>query len=222
MSRPQCDEIRLALGALALGVLEPAEEQQVREHLAECPDCAAEAESLAGTVAALALVDLPAVEDPAVRPSPDLLPRLLAQVRRARLRQRVVGLAAAAAVVVAAGFGGFGLADREEVAAPPEQPAASATGQEQGVALEVVVWDRGWGTAVQAKVSGVPGGSRCSLVAVGADGTREVGATWVVPAAGYEGIGTLTVDGAVGLRSWDIEAYEIVTLDGQTLVTTEG
>lgn len=219
MSDARCDDVRVALGALALGALEPAEERQVREHLAECPECAHEAESLAATAGALALLDTAEAVGEAPIPSSDLLPRVLAQVRRARLRRRLVGLAVAAAIAVAAGLGGLGLAgsDTEPDGTPP---VASESGQDGGIILEVDAWDRGWGTALQATISGVPAGSRCSLVAVGGDGTREVGATWVVPGDGYEEAGTLTVDGAVGLRSWNVDHYEVVTVEGRTLVTT--
>lgn len=219
MSGDRCDGVRTDLGAWALGALEPAEERQIREHLAECPECAQEADSLAATAGALALVDAAAAVGEEPTPSADLLPRVLAQVRRARLRRRLAGLAAAAAIAVAAGLGGLSLAGS---GTEPDgaQPVASESGQERGIVLEVDAWDRGWGTALQATISGVPAGSRCSLVAVGGDGTREVGATWVVPGDGYEDAGTLTVEGAVGLRSWDVDYYEVVTVEGQTLVTT--
>ena len=222
MSEMRCDDVRLALGALALGALEPDEEQQVRDHLVSCPECSAEAQLMEATAAALALVDASEVETEQVEPSPALLAGLLTEVRRQRWRRRLVGIAAAAAVAVAAWVGGAALAGggpSQEATPDVPAPVASATGQEQAVALEVAAWDRGWGTAVQASVSGVPAGSRCSLIAVGSDGTREVAATWQVPGDGYEDAGRLTVDGAVGLRSWDVEHYAVETVDGQTLVT---
>jgi anti-sigma factor RsiW len=221
VSEARCDDVRLALGALALGVLEPAEKRRVREHVAECAACALEAEALTATAGALALVDAEAVQGEPPTPSSDLLPRLLAEVRRARLRRRLAGLAAAAVIAVAAGLGGLALSGPAgDPAAESPAPVASAAGQQQGVALEVDAWDRGWGTAVRARISGVPPGERCSLVAVSADGVREVGATWVVPDNGYEGGGTLTVDGAVGIRSWQVAHYEVVTEAGETLVAT--
>jgi hypothetical protein len=107
------------------------------------------------------------------------------------------------------------------VSEPPvsEPPVASVSAEEAGVSLAVDAWDKGWGTALRAEVAGVPAGSRCSLVAVGQDGTREIAASWVVPGSGYGDNGALTVDGAVGLRSGDVDHYAVVTADGSTLVT---
>src|SRR5690606_16931804 len=82
-----CADVRLALGALALGALEPAEGQEIRDHLAACPACAAEARSMEETAAVLALVDGAAVGANDVDPSPGLLDRLLADVGRQRWRR---------------------------------------------------------------------------------------------------------------------------------------
>lgn len=209
-----CDEVRTALGALAVGALEPAEERRVREHLDSCPDCGREAVALTGTVGALALVDPPA------QPSPELLPGLLARVAAARRQRRLIGLATAAVAAILAGAVGLALGVRsQEPVAAADEPVVSVSGSEQSIGLQVDAWDKGWGTAVRASVSGVPAGNRCSLVAVGTDGAREIAATWVVPGDGYQSGGALTVDGAVGLYSDEVDYYEVVTLDGKTLVT---
>jgi hypothetical protein len=209
-----CDDIRILLGAYALGSLDRAEEWRVREHLESCDACSQEAAELADVAAALALVDAADIE-PAE--PPDMLPGLLARVRAYRLRRRVVAIAAAVSLAVLAGIGGLVAGDRDAAPAA-EPPVASVSGEEAGVTLAVDAWDKGWGTALRADVSGVPGGSRCSLVAVGSDGTEEVAASWVVPGNGYEDTGGLTVDGAVGLRSADVDHYAVVTVDGSTLV----
>lgn len=220
-----CTEYRHALGALAVGALDASEADRVRAHADRCADCAAELRDLQETVLALAAVpaDAVGVDGTDTAPSPRLLPALLGRVRRERLRRRVVVAAAAAAVAVLAGIGGAvvggAIVDGDAEETPP---SASAVGTEAGVEVEVLAWDRGWGTAVQAVVSGVPAGSRCSLVAVGPDGSEEIAATWAVPDDEYDGLdGRLVVDGAVGLRSWDVDHYAIVTSDGRTLVTTE-
>lgn len=218
-----CGEVRIALGALAVGALEPDEERRVLEHLDRCPDCAREMAALRETAAALNLVDVAEITSP-VEPSPDLLPRLLARVTAARRRRRLTAVAGAAAAAVIAGAVGLAIgAQQEDPPVATDDPAVSVAGSERGMVLEVDAWDKGWGTAVQAHVSGVPGGYRCSLVAVGTDGTREVAATWVVPDGGYgDGDGdVLSVDGAVALRSWDVDRYEVVTVDGDILVTAE-
>lgn len=212
-----CDDVRVLLGAYALGSLDPADEQLVRDHLESCDACSAEFADLGRTASALALVDLADVIGPAE--APDNLPALLAQVRGFRRRRRLAALAVAASVAVLAGIGGLvaGGDGEPPVSEPP--PVASVSAEEAGVSLAVEAWDKGWGTALRAEISGVPAGSRCSLVAVGQDGTREIAASWVVPGSGYEGNGALTVDGAVGLRTGDVDYFAVVTADGSTLVT---
>lgn len=212
-----CDDVRVLLGAYALGSLDPPEEQLVRDHLESCAACSAEFADLGRTASALALVDLADVIGPAE--APDNLPRLLAQVRAFRRRRRLAALAVAASVAVLAGIGGLVAGGDGELPVSEPPPVASVSAEEAGVSLAVDAWDKGWGTALRAEISGVPAGSRCSLVAVGQDGTREIAASWVVPGSGYEGNGALTVDGAVGLRSGDVDHFAVVTADGSTLVT---
>jgi hypothetical protein len=217
-----CDDVRVLLGAYALGSLDPADERLVRDHLESCDACTAEFAELGRAASALALVDLADVIGPAQ--APDNLPSLLTQVRAFRRRRRLAAVAVAASVAVLAGIGG-GLVvggDGEQPVSGPsvsETPVASVSAEEAGVSLAVDAWDKGWGTALRAEVAGVPAGSRCSLVAVGQDGTREIAASWVVPGSGYGDNGALTVDGAVGLRSGDVDHYAVVTADGSTLVT---
>jgi Putative zinc-finger len=228
-----CDDIRLSLGALVLGALDHEEERRVRSHVADCPDCAAEVAALEATAGLLAMTgplgygDGAAArpDEPVGRPDPRLLDGLLERVRvqrrRDRLRRWALGVAAAAAAAVVAVLGVEALSDDQP--APPEQvaaaPSAQAQGSDGGVVLDVDLWRRAWGTAVHVDVSGVPGGSRCSLVAVGVDGTREVAATWTVPSNGYDpSAGPLGVDGAVGLRVEQVSSYEVVTSDGEVLV----
>ena len=43
-----CDEIRLSLGALALGTLDDDEAKTVREHVSGCDECSREYEELRG------------------------------------------------------------------------------------------------------------------------------------------------------------------------------
>jgi predicted anti-sigma-YlaC factor YlaD len=52
-----CHHVRAELGGYVLDALEPAEIAAVREHLATCPQCAAEHARLAGLPAMLALAD---------------------------------------------------------------------------------------------------------------------------------------------------------------------
>jgi hypothetical protein len=218
-----CNEIRISLGALAVSALDPDEELRVREHVANCERCAAELAELSGTVDLLAAakpLDLPA----AVQPDRRVLDGLLAAVgeerRRARRRRFALGLAAAAVGAVLAGTSALLIAgDDSAPAVVEETPTAEVSGSDGPVAFEVELFAKGWGTAVRGAVAGVAPGQTCSLVAVGADGSRQVAATWTVPAGGYSASGKLWFDGGVGLQPHEVSQYEIVTTAGDVLAS---
>ncbi|GAB2442782.1 hypothetical protein GCM10027187_00780 [Streptosporangium sandarakinum] len=87
-------------------------------------------------------------------------------------------------------------------AEPSAGPAASA-GAERG----------GAPSTVTVTVSGVPGGTRCRLVAVGADGVRRTVTEWTVGRAvhGSPGVSAgSAVTGTTALRPEDIERFEVV------------
>ncbi|MGH8774991.1 MAG: anti-sigma factor family protein [Jiangellaceae bacterium] len=227
-----CDEVRLSLGALVLAALDPDEERRVRAHLATCPECSAELEALSRTAGLLTVVAPDGVDDaPSSRVLDGLLHEVAATRRRDRRRRVALGFAAAASAAVIGVAGTAAVLDggddsppadaagpADDVAEPADHWAHGANG---GVVLDVGMWERGWGTAVHVEVSGVAGGSRCSLVAVGRDGTREVAATWTVPGNGYTpDAGPLAVDGAVGMQAGEVSRYEVVTADGDVLVAT--
>jgi Putative zinc-finger len=112
-----CEHLRSAVGAYALGALDPDEAADVRRHLETCPECAAESDALAPLPGLLSLAAgaEQAVEKPL---SPAFEERLLdafardhaSSPRRRRIRWRVprrrwlavgaVGLAAVAAAAV--------------------------------------------------------------------------------------------------------------------------
>ncbi|PZG38834.1 hypothetical protein C1I98_24150 [Spongiactinospora gelatinilytica] len=98
----RCEEVRLSLGAHALGALEADEAVVVEAHLAECAECRAEYDELAGVTAFLGRVSAGDVAQ-AVRPPRAVLDRMLDAGVRRRRRSRVLLAAAAAAVVVAGG-----------------------------------------------------------------------------------------------------------------------
>jgi hypothetical protein len=93
--------------AYVLGALSPAERLAFEEHLADCRECSASVQQLAGLPGLLGRVDKSVLEDPGPDPSvPDtLLPSLTREVgRRTRTRTfATAGLAAAAAAVIAIG-----------------------------------------------------------------------------------------------------------------------
>jgi Putative zinc-finger len=122
-----CEHIRDAVGAYALGALDPDEAAEVRRHLEACPECAAEHDSLAPLPGLLSLAG--GAEEAVEKPlSPAFEERLLdafARDRAASPRRRIrwklprrrwlaagaVGLAA-----LAAAFVGLQTADEEDPA----------------------------------------------------------------------------------------------------------
>jgi hypothetical protein len=221
-----CDEIRISLGAMAMAALDPDEEMHLREHVDGCQRCTAELAELSETVSLLAMarpLELPA----AVQPDPWVLDGLLAAVaderRRGRRRRFALGLAAAAVGAVLAGTGALLIAD-DEPAPPPaevaEAPTAEVHGTDGAVVLDLELFAKNWGTSVSGAIAGVPPGETCSLVAVGTDGSLQVAATWTVPSGGYDPTtGKLWFDGGVGLQLQETSRYEIVTTEGDVLVS---
>ncbi len=145
-----CTEVRELLPAYVLDSLEVEPAARVREHLAACADCRAEAAELSSVVAALA-EQVPPVPTP-----PDLRRRVLAAVHREEevpaapavllpRASRQPWLAVAAALLLAVGAGGWGLEEHLSGAAPREGAAAItpverliASGQAQVVPLAPV------------------------------------------------------------------------------------
>jgi predicted anti-sigma-YlaC factor YlaD len=227
-----CEQARIALGAYVVSALDDAERAEVRAHLETCRSCRDELVELAGVPRLLARVTLAeAVHGPA-QPDEDLLARLLARVSAERARHRLhrMVLASAAAVVVLAlvvslvgVLAGRRTADgpgSAPIAAVSTTPTWSASDAATGVWASVSVTPVTWGSKVHLDLGGVAAGSRCQLVAVSSSGAREVAATWAVPAGGYATGGAgLRLDGAVSVPSDQLNRFEIVTLDGQLLVT---
>ena len=99
-------------GAYVLGALTPTDRQQFESHLAGCPACARAVQELAGLPGLLSRVDPALLEtppDPVPLPA-TLLPRLVAAVRRDQFRRTWRTVVAAAAAVVVAAVGTWGLA----------------------------------------------------------------------------------------------------------------
>jgi predicted anti-sigma-YlaC factor YlaD len=219
------DELRLSLGALLVGSLPEPEKAEVRAHLDVCDDCRAAYDEISGLVGLLATVSASEAKTGPPQPTDAMLDSMLATVRAERLRRRwrSVGLAAAAAVGAAAIATGVTVAvDRGDGAAEPVAAATvTAADSQTGVAAEIDLGDKAWGTAVVLAVRGVEAGYTCSLVAVGSDGSREVAASWTVPASrpASDADRPLTVPGSVGLQRGTIDHFEVVEDDGTVLLT---
>jgi hypothetical protein len=218
------------VGAYLLGALDDAEMTRFEEHLADCDNCGRQLDELSGL--------LPVLEEfrddgigYAEPPGDDaMLDRLLTQVareRRGRRRRRLVAVAAAAVLVV----GGPAIAvvathdsgggSHPAVAAFPSD-RHSATDPATGVSAVVGVADKGWGSAVDLRLTGLYGPLVCHLDAIGRNGSRQTVASWSVPKAGYgtdEQPAPLTVHGTTGLREKAINRFEVRAQSGKLLVT---
>jgi hypothetical protein len=211
--------VRLDLGAYLIGSLAPAERAVVDRHLTTCARCRAELAELAPLPGLLARLDPDEARHQTLTPSPDLLPRALEAVRRQQaldrrrlLRWRIGALAAAAAAVVGVALAAVpALAPTSNPAAPQAVPftvvaGATATGTGSMQA-------RGWGTALQLDLAGLPPAPGYQAFATSRDGRTEVAATWG-PTAG----GRAVVSGATAIQRADLASIEVRTVDGRELL----
>ena len=228
-----CADAEIALGALVLGSLDPAEREAVEAHVASCPTCAAALAEIAPLPGLLHRAALSPAELE-LGPAPQrILDGALARVRAEEaasgseaeaktkneaplapvvpLRRRRLPLLAAAAVAVLALVLGAGWWQASHKA--PATLTASGSSAASGVKATVVMTPTDSGTTLDLTLSGVTPGEHCSLVAVSANGTHEVTSTWV---ANYEGDATIT--GSTGISLADIERFDITTPDGTTLL----
>jgi anti-sigma factor RsiW len=216
------------VGAYLLGALDDAEMTRFEEHLAGCEQCGQALDELSGVVPVLA-----EMRDDGIGwvepPGDAMLDRLLARVageRRTRRRRRLLAVAAAAVLVI--GGPTVAVVATHEGGSTPAAVSAfpaeqhSATNHATGVSAVVGVADKGWGTAVDLRLTGVWGPLTCHLEAVSTSGSRQTVATWSVPKAGY---GTdahprpLTVNGATGMHKDTISRFEVRDQNGSLLVS---
>jgi anti-sigma factor RsiW len=229
-----CRDIRHALGVYVLGAIDPAERAVVDAHLSSCPECREELAGLAGLPALLRRVPIGEAQqltdgtDDAPhdeRPSELMLPSLLSRTAHIRRTRRWRGLAAAAAIVLAAGTAGaigysaMHQAGPETSSVASGEPAghfttASASNPQTHVSATIRYTAEDWGTAVKTLVKGVPAGTRCQLEITNSSGqtsvvggwqtTYDEGSTW------YPGGSSVALD--------SVHSFQ-VTSHGKVLVT---
>lgn len=179
------DDIHAAAASYVVGGLPPDELQAYETHLAGCADCQAEVAELEETT--LVLSEAVATEPPpqlrdsvmaaiasTPQESPSVEPSNVVPLRRSS-GNRAIALVAAAAVVVAVGFGGWALQSRNsarddaqlaqaqaaqlaEVVAAPDSQSASAEVSGGGSATVVRSQSQGVALLVAADLPALPDG----------------------------------------------------------------
>ena len=156
-----CDreDLRFSIGALALGALDPDEAREVRRHLADCPECQAEYTSFVGVkrIMDVGLVGAP-MPEAEVEPSRRRLPAFVKPLRR----RLVLGTAGALAALALLGSG-FAMGQNRSPN-PAGQTTALPAVTQSGVTAQISYEHKGWGTWINAKMSGAPADTVCTLV----------------------------------------------------------
>ncbi|WP_055546396.1 zf-HC2 domain-containing protein [Streptomyces sp. NBRC 110028] len=185
-----------------------------------------------------------AIDTLTAKPGPALLNRMVGEVAAARSKRKRRGLylvAAAAALIVGGPLGTMaatsGSDSKAPVAASPTDSALFAkmpmkmegTDPTTKVSAAVALQDKMWGVDAVLRLKNVKGPLNCSLVAISKDGHEQTMMTWAVPKWGY-GIENSTEEiakkplwahGGAGMKSDDIDRFEVRTSDGKRLVSVK-
>jgi hypothetical protein len=207
------------VAAYLLEALEPAEAEELREHLTGCAECRPEFEELCGLPVVLRRLT-PSAVDEIVAPAElrdELCEELLARAaaRRGRqARRRMVGLAAGVAVLAAVAAGVVTDGALPRTPSPAVSSTVAATDPHSWVHASITLTSQTWGTEIRLRLSGVAWAQHCMLVVSSADGRRDVAASWV---ATYQGSFNVTGTTAIPVRQ--IRHLDVVTTTGRRLVS---
>jgi len=153
-----CRDWRGALGAAALGVIDPVEEIGLRAHLDGCASCRAELRDLTAVASALTAVPVMDVITAPAEPSSTLGGRVLARVAHERdtrhqrhVRRLAAGVAGALATVAAAIVALLLVVGGSSQPPGTSVPMAGAPGAHATARLR----SQATGTAIDVKVSGL-------------------------------------------------------------------
>jgi anti-sigma factor RsiW len=170
-----CNDLRPALGAYVLGALEPDEAAEVRRHIEDCPDCAAEHDSLAplpellsvagGAEAATAEPLSPAFEErllDAYARDRSAVPRRRRRLPRLRGHMRLKWMAAGAATAAIAAAAAFAvvMVTGGEDGAPRYNVAFENTAAAPGASARAQLESVNGGTELRLWVRGMEGDAR--------------------------------------------------------------
>jgi len=201
----------VAVGAYALGALDPAERAEVERHLRECASCAAEAAEFAALPPLLALVPADDLEAAPIEPSPGLFERMAAaaaaEQRAARRRSSRGRLLIAAVVAAVLAVGGSAV---WWASGPSETAHTAAAG---AVHLTVTADPSSDGTGLDVAVAGVAPGENCRLVVVDRDGVRHQAGSWTASYAGQA-----TFRGWTAVPRAEVREVVLIGTDGSDLV----
>ena len=194
---------RTQLGAYALGALEPAEVQEVDEHLATCAECRAELAELEEMKDYLGEVPPEAFLEGPPEGGDLLLQRTLREVREltpepvqgagSRSSGRSRWLLVAAALVLVAGALGGGVALGRSTVPQADEPAAgykevTATDANTGTTMATTVEPRAGWSWIRVNIKGLKAGAECEMLVTDRTGKSWVAGSWVVsPKAARDG-----------------------------------
>jgi hypothetical protein len=178
-----CSEARDSVAEYALDILDPVEKSSVAAHLIRCPDCRAEADSMQATAGRL--LDLVPGTEPPLGFDRRVMERVGAP-RPHHRRQWILGLSAAAAVLVIVG-GVFAAVNLRPSHHPAAELAASFT--ESGHKVGVIdIYPGRTPPWVSMSVEGVSVRGSVSCVLVSPDGsTTKLGSFDLVNGSGSWG-----------------------------------
>lgn len=229
-------------GAYVLGALSASDRRAFEQHLRDCPSCSRAVAELAGIPGLLGRVSPDLLEDeptdgpaPADSP-PNVLPRLLSQVRRERRRRTWTAAGAAAAAVLAVGTGSWVVAEQvqgdpgQSQAQRPALAAAHSMTRVGDVAMnaDLRLTTVPWGTRLDLACS-YPEGHRYHdgagshepwtmvLVVHTRDGGTEQVATWHAR-SGVD----MTLTAATAVAVSDIASVEVRTAAGAPVMRLDG
>ena len=180
--RPECREWRHSLGAYALGHLDADERAALEAHLAGCPRCRAEAESLGSLAHLLPLADPARFDRPAPKPAADLGDRIAATIgqerhtHRRRRRQRRFAFGFAAAVATAAIALAIVLLPGGGESEPAQHIAFTSTPAD--IHISATLEPHAYGTEIRMYVEGVRSGTLCQVFLRGPHGERVSAGTF--------------------------------------------